>query len=358
MLAGAYPWSAALGVGGRHPTQTSPGTHHAPLRTPTGEHGASIRAEQGGSSVSFLPTTPAPGCSSGREGTAGDVTDATYVGAKGVAAGGPRGCSGFVLEERRTGPALRTAAGVKDKEKPFRVQGCRCLCPGFPGTALTPRGVGLRSWSQGSGRGWQQPCPTSACISAVLHKVLSGPTQRQSGTFVRVTEKDPCTGARSSVLRPRWDLGTVARDAAGGRGSVLTSMPGFPGGPSGPGVPGSPLAPFEREEAGGQVDRSSTMRGETVGELGEGTGTHRRPRGSGRAFVTLGKEKEVIKRGLSPTEPGLAARGAQDLCLPSCSPSRRKMLDPPAQRPGRDRAGVEQREGCAGAAGGLRPFWV
>jgi len=173
-----------------------------------------------------------------------------------------------------------------------------------------------------------------------------------------VTEKDPCTEARSSVLRPRWDLGTVARDAAGGRGSVLTSMPGFPGGPSGPGVPGSPLAPFEREEAGGQVDRSSTMRGETVGELGEGTGTHRRPRGSGRAFVTLGKEKEVIKRGLSPTEPGLAARGAQDLCLPSCSPSRRKMLDPPAQRPGRDRAGVEQREGCAGAAGGLRPFWV
>jgi len=162
MLAGAYPWSAALGVGGRHPTQTSPGTHHAPLRTPTGEHGASIRAGQGGSSVSFLPTTPAPGCSSAREGTAGDVTDATYVGAKGVAPGGPRGCSRFVLEERRTGPALRTAAGVKDKEKPFRVQGCRCcalasLAPLSPHVAwdcaLGARAVG------GGGSSPAQPLP-------------------------------------------------------------------------------------------------------------------------------------------------------------------------------------------------------
>lgn len=69
MLAGAYPCSAVLGMGGRHPTQTFLGTHHAPLRTLAGvawgwepAHHRCIKAGQGGNSVPFLPPTSAPGC--------------------------------------------------------------------------------------------------------------------------------------------------------------------------------------------------------------------------------------------------------------------------------------------------------
>lgn len=132
MLAGAYPCSAVLGMGGRHPTQTFLGTHHAPLRTLAGvawgwepAHHRCIKAGQGGSSVPFLPPTSAPAVLSVGRGT---VTNATYMGATGVAlgGGGARDCSRFIAEETRAEPGLRTAAAVKDKEKPFHVQGCQC----------------------------------------------------------------------------------------------------------------------------------------------------------------------------------------------------------------------------------------
>lgn len=110
----------------------------------------------------------APGCASAREGIAGEVTDATYVGAKGVAPGEPRDCSRFMLEERRTEPGLRTAAAVKDKEMPFHVQGCRRH--GFPGIALTLRGVegGRAFGAQAVGGGGSSPAralPVSCCDS-------------------------------------------------------------------------------------------------------------------------------------------------------------------------------------------------
>lgn len=126
-----------------------------------------------------------------------------------------------------------------------------------------------------------------AATLPVVQKVLSGPARRDFWHFLMCDRKG--ASGKRGLLRPCCGQGHCGGD----RGSVLTSMPGFPGGPSGPGAPGSPLAPFKREKAWGQIEKSSSRRDKTFGELRGGMGTHRGPGGSGRAFVTLGKGKKV-----------------------------------------------------------------
>lgn len=106
-------------------------------------------------------------------------------------------------------------------------------------------------------------------------------------------------------------------------GWVLTSMPGFPGGPSGPGAPGSPLAPWRRKRPRCELEKAPPGGKRQPGGLGGGdTGTHRRAGGSRRAFVTLGKRREVANGVCHPTELGPTVRGARDqLCA---SQTRRK----------------------------------
>lgn len=151
------------------------------------------------------------------------------------------------------------------------------------------------------GGGGRSPAPTSACVFCCDSKGAFSSHVEGFWHFLMCDRKGSLRRGERSLLRPCCDLGAAARDAVGGdRGSVLTSMPGFPGGPSGPGAPGSPLVPFKREEAWGRIERSSSRKDETVSELRGGTCTHRGPRGSGRAFVTLGKEKVIKKGSVTP----------------------------------------------------------
>ena len=309
------------------------GTQPKPPRAPIthlcaprpGEHGArswpitaSRQGKEAAPSAFCPPSLPRAVLLPGRGQWGKSPMPPTWVPRGWLGVGGARDCSRFILEEMRAEAGLRTAAAIKDKEKPFHVQECRCRAVAFLAQLLPAWGGGGHVFgARAVGGGGSSPARALPVFPAVIQEVLSAPARRDLGTFLCETEKDPCAGGKRSLLRPCCDPGAVARDAVGRTGGRYSRRcPASLGARLDQGLQAPPWHPLKEKRCGDRLKDAPPEGVRPSASCREARVLTGDPGTPAEPLSPWEKGRRLSKGVCHPAEPGPAAPGAQDPMSP------------------------------------------